>query len=317
MTEINKGYFAIIPANIRYDRKVPPNAKLFYSEITALCNERGYCWANNEYFAELYDTTDRTIRRWLNILSIRGYIIVEYQYKAGTKEILKRYIKLAGSAFSLCEEDSVLGEDKNVHTYGQKCPEVGTKMSEGEDKNVRDNNIIYNNINNNIYNTSFSHSGPDEPETPPEKKKTDCEKVVDLYSQICTKLPKVVKITENRKKAIKKLLETYTLEQIEQAFKNINDSGFCTGNNDRGWRADFDFCINSQKLTNALEGKYKNSPVNKPGQNSQQNKQRPVNKFHNFEGKIGKMDEADLEELARKKREKFGLSGREGTADER
>jgi DNA-binding transcriptional ArsR family regulator len=307
MGEINKGFYAIIPANIRYDKEVPPNAKLFYSEITALCNERGYCWANNEYFTELYDTSDRTIRRWLSVLSERGYITVEYQYKAGTKEILKRYIKLAGSVFSLSEEKSDLGEDKNVRTYGQKCPI-------GEDKNVRENNIIYNN---NIYNNSYSHSGPDEPENPPEKKKSDCEKVVDLYSLICTKLPKVVKITENRKKTIKKLLETYTLEQIEQAFKNVNNSDFCTGNNDRGWRADFDFCINSQKLTNALEGKYKNSPANKPGQSSQQEKARPTNRFHNFDGKIGKMAEVDLEELARKKREKFRLSGREVTADER
>jgi hypothetical protein len=307
MGEINKGFYAIIPANIRYDKEVPPNAKLFYSEITALCNERGYCWANNEYFTELYDTTDRTIRRWLSVLSERGYITVEYQYKAGTKEILKRYIKLAGSAFSLSEEESDLGEDKNVRTYGQKCPI-------GEDKNVRENNIIYNN---NIYNNSYSHSGQDEPDNQPKKKKSDCEKVVDLYSQICTKLPKVVKITENRKKTINKLLETYTLEQIEQAFKNVNNSEFCTGNNDRGWRADFDFCINSQKITNALEGKYKNSAVNKPGQNGQQNKARPINRFHNFDGKIGKMAEVELEELARKKREKFGLCGREVTTDER
>lgn len=298
MSDMNKGFYAIIPASIRYDNDIPPTAKLLYSEITALCNVKGYCWPNNEYFAELYSVSERTIRRWISKLAEKNYIAIEFQYKTGTKEIIKRYIKLTGDKGSVCEETACIGGDKNVHTYGQNCPTGG-------DKNVRENNIIYNNIYNN---NSYSHSGPDEPETPPEKTKIDCEKVVDLYSQICTKLPKVVKITENRKKAIKKLLEIFTLEQIEQAFNNVNDSDFCTGSNDRGWRADFDFCINSQKLTNALEGKYKNNPVNKQGQSSQQNKPRPANRFHNFDSKMADMD---LEEIARKKREKFGLLGRE------
>ena len=142
MSDLNKGYYAIIPANIRYDNDIPANAKLFYAEITALCNEKGYCWANNDYFAELYDVSDRTVGRWISILCKKNYIVTEYKYKAGTKEILKRYIKLVGSPSTETtenEEDSVLGGDKNVTTYRQKCPIGG-------DKNVRDNNIIYNNI---------------------------------------------------------------------------------------------------------------------------------------------------------------------------
>ena len=34
MDEVNKSYYAIIPANVRYDKTLPANAKLLYAEIT-------------------------------------------------------------------------------------------------------------------------------------------------------------------------------------------------------------------------------------------------------------------------------------------
>lgn len=94
MTEEKKSYYAIIPANIRYDESIPPNAKLLYGEITALCNAEGYCWASNKYFADLYGVSPITISRWINVLASRGYISTRIVYKEGTKEIANRYIQI-------------------------------------------------------------------------------------------------------------------------------------------------------------------------------------------------------------------------------
>lgn len=71
------GYWAVIPASIRYDDRIPSSAKVLYAEISALCDQRGYCWAGNDYFAELYRMTERTIRTLLNALAEFGYIRIE------------------------------------------------------------------------------------------------------------------------------------------------------------------------------------------------------------------------------------------------
>jgi hypothetical protein len=94
MESNKKSYYAIIPANVRYDESLPPNAKLLYGEITALCNAEGFCWASNKYFAELYGVSTISISKWINVLAKSGYISCEILYKEGTKQIDKRYITI-------------------------------------------------------------------------------------------------------------------------------------------------------------------------------------------------------------------------------
>jgi hypothetical protein len=123
--EEKKSYYAIIPANVRYDADLTPNAKLLYGEITALCNERGYCWASNDYFSKLYGVSKKSISSWISALVKKGYIYSEIKYKEGSKEILDRYIKL----------------------FGEPIEEIFYTPIE---KKVKDNNTLKNNTSNNI-----------------------------------------------------------------------------------------------------------------------------------------------------------------------
>jgi hypothetical protein len=90
----NPNYYAIIPASVRYDKSLTPNAKLLYGEITALCNEKGFCWASNDYFATLYGVSKGSISSWIAQLAKAKYISLQMIYREGSKEILNRYIRL-------------------------------------------------------------------------------------------------------------------------------------------------------------------------------------------------------------------------------
>ena len=78
LNEDNKvNYYAIIPATVRYDTNLKPAEKLLYGEITALANIKGYCYASNRYFANLYNVTLHTVSQWISHLEKLQYIALE------------------------------------------------------------------------------------------------------------------------------------------------------------------------------------------------------------------------------------------------
>lgn len=132
MSEPKKSYYAIIPANVRYDVNLTPNAKLLYGEITALCNEKGYCWAGDKYFCDLYKVNRTTVQRWFKSLEESGYIDRQVKYRDGTREIEYRYTYL-------CDK----GMRKNESTPTRK--------------NKTDNNTSFNNTSNNTFNNNTAN----------------------------------------------------------------------------------------------------------------------------------------------------------------
>lgn len=85
-------FWALIPATVRYDADLPPNAKLLYGEVTALSDKLGYCYAQNSYFTKLYGLSERTITRLFSVLVERGYLRVDVVRDPGTQEVLERRI---------------------------------------------------------------------------------------------------------------------------------------------------------------------------------------------------------------------------------
>ena len=170
--KIYPNYFAIIPADIRYDKNIPYIAKLLYAEITSLSNKNGYCWATNKYFADLYEVSDRTISRNINLLIEHKYIASKIIYKNNTKEIDKRILIIK---YGINQNSFIQNVNKNVHRG------IDKNVHRGIDKNVQDNNI---NINN-IYSANFDKTEAFKRFWDLYPRKTNKKKAKDIFFKKC------------------------------------------------------------------------------------------------------------------------------------
>ena len=97
-----QSYYAVIPANVRYDNDLSANAKLLYGEITCLCNKEGYCWASNGYFAKLYNVSKVTVSRWITQLKEKGYIHLGFKVKDESPVEQVRTISIVNTPYQKC-----------------------------------------------------------------------------------------------------------------------------------------------------------------------------------------------------------------------
>ena len=147
--EDKPNYYALLPANIRYDERLNAQQKIMYSEITALSNVYGYCFASNKYFSKLYGCSSITISRWINTLKQYGYIRVEMDRNPENNNLLR---KIYISEYVLNRE-IVNGKEVKENDKGGIVKNDNRGIIKNDDRGIV-KNVKYNNIKNN--NTSIN-----------------------------------------------------------------------------------------------------------------------------------------------------------------
>lgn len=85
------------------------------------------------------------------------------------------------------------------------------------------------------------------------------DEVVEGWNELAEArgLPMVRKLTDARKRRLRVRLREYpALEDWQRAFQHIHQTPFLCGDNPRGWRADFDFLLQSKSFTKLTEEAY-------------------------------------------------------------
>ena len=175
--------------------------------------------------------------------------IVNQSLTNGQPIVNQSFIKrLPNVTYKDKDEDKVEDEDKD---------EV-----EEEEKDKKTKTVSHSSLRSecSVPETGFgdSENVPPDETIPVEREQTNYKAVVDSYNSLCKSFPKVTKLSERRRKAIRARLKEYSLAELEKAFALAEESEFLKGANNRNWMASFDWIISDSNLPKVLEGKYAN-----------------------------------------------------------
>ena len=264
-------YFAIIPARVRYDNDLSANAKLLYGEITALSNAKGYCWANNQYFANLYNTTVRTIQRWIKQLVDKEYIISEIIEDEITNEVIERRLYMN----DICIKSNIHPHDKNVITP--------------YDKNVIYNNTSINNISKyvSMYEKTLNLTITNTLKNFIIKNEIENKMDLDLFEELILEM-----INNSRVKRYDSYFKGVLTKLLNNGVRTVSDY--------EKYIEDFKAKKEAEKKTKAVKSKTK----------TEAKTQAVKTRFHNINERFRDYDPNELEKLLKQSQEgKFGDTG--------
>lgn len=217
-----------IPKQVWFTKELSLQEKIFMVEIDSLNakeNEEKHCFATNKYFATFFGLSKNRCSSIIKELEKKGYITIAYKREG--KEITERYIDVSQKWNTLFRNQN-LGIPKTDKGYSENSEEDNTKYYNTKDSNK------------DIY-------------------IEEVETVANKFKTICTLLPQPRKITESRKKAIKSILKSYSIDEVIEVFNNVQNSEFLTVK----WQANFDWIFKPANFIKILEGNYKNKQTSK------------------------------------------------------
>lgn len=130
------------------------------------------------------------------------------------------------------------------------------------------------------------------------KEKVTCEQVVDLYRSICVSYPKVISLSEARKRAIRARLKMYSMDDFRMLFEKAEASSFLKGANNRNWSANFDWMIKDANMAKVIDGNYDDGSWNKHTvkQHSGNNTAKQLDDFYNMATEWAAQEDGDKDE---------------------
>ena len=230
MMETNEkpSFYAILPAYVRYEKRLKPAERLLFAEISALTNKLGYCTASNGYFAELYGIEKATVSRWISHLSKLGFLRLEMVYEG--KQIKGRKIWIDEKVMTPIDEKVKGNNTRLNNTRLNNTPLPPNDENGKEDLNAdafvsanaktheQDDQDVLQTVGqeaeaeqstlktNSESKTDSSRKGNRQDGNVPRRRRADsvpCQAIADCYNEILgDRLPNVQLLNETRKRAI-------------------------------------------------------------------------------------------------------------------
>ena len=286
MMEINEkpSFYAVLPAYVRYEKRLKPAERLLFAEISALTNKFGYCTASNGYFADLYETRKETVSKWISHLSELGFLRLEMVYEG--KQIKGRKIWIDEKVMTPIDE-KVKGNNTRLNNTRINNTPLPPNAGNGKDDLNADAFVSANAKTceqetdeptsletKNDSNGNGSLSGkPKNGNVPRRRKSADVphQEIADLYNEVLGgRLPSVQVLNDTRKRAITnrwcEMLGTVApngkvrfedketgLAWFAGFFRKVSMNQFWMGENQTGFAVNFDWIFKAGNFVKILE----------------------------------------------------------------
>ena len=284
--EINEkpSFYAVLPAYVRYEKRLKPAERLLFAEISALTNKFGYCTASNGYFADLYETRKETVSKWISHLSELGFLRLEMVYEG--KQIKGRKIWIDEKVMTPIDE-KVKGNNTRLNNTRINNTPLPPNAGNGKDDLNADAFVSANAKTceqetdeptsletKNDSNGNGSLSGkPKNGNVPRRRKSADVphQEIADLYNEVLGgRLPSVQVLNDTRKRAITnrwcEMLGTVApngkvrfedketgLAWFAGFFRKVSMNQFWMGENQTGFAVNFDWIFKAGNFVKILE----------------------------------------------------------------
>lgn len=75
-------------SHIRFERNIPPGAKILFGEICEWAKDNHQVPYETKYLASLYQVSPFTIRKWINSLAQHNFIKLSIDISAGSRRTI-------------------------------------------------------------------------------------------------------------------------------------------------------------------------------------------------------------------------------------
>lgn len=243
--------------SVMRNQNISPEAKAIYAYLCSFTDENNECFPAKKIMLKELCMSEGRFYKYMNELKATGIVEV---VKTKNGNIFGHNIYVVQHEVTIHENKVGLTEGENPrHFQNDSAESISESINFRSSNNRSSNNRSFDRRGTN--NTSLNNTSINITEG-----RIDYQEIVNLYNDTCVSFPKVLALSESRKKAIKTRLKTYSLEDFKKLFEMAEGSRFLKGGNDRNWSANFDWLIKDSNMAKVLEGNYEDRPNNKPKQ---------------------------------------------------
>lgn len=222
-----------------------PLRKLVLLKLADNANDQGECWPAVQYIAEQCEISKRSAQNHIQQLVKDGLVRIE-ERKAENGLNRSNVYHLVLNSY---------GAD--AAPYGANPAPMGASAAGGRVQELHPESVSLEPVIEPIPPNPQEGDGADAPGKVP---KVNYQDVADAYNEILgDRLPKVQELNDKRKRQIKRLLgelHESTLDAVKAYFETFGEAAgpFYFGENNRSWRAGFDYLLRSDVLVKTREG---------------------------------------------------------------